>query len=235
MSLSDIQTTPELLAYEFGVCIDDVLKHRHLKGYALLRDTLVGKLIAEVPIPAFAERLAHQEGYLFYTGDVSQEGAVNMQLELMSAHLTLSKDKPLRVHLTSYGGEVLYGYGIMSTIHQIQRMGRVVNIHVTGSCASMATVILQAANHRSAEDFCAFLVHEDSYGMENSKRSAHRDMGKFVDAEEEYGYQIYAQRSGRTKDFWKEMCIRHDTTLTAEEALEYGLIDEILPSPFAPK
>lgn len=203
-----------------------------------LRDrvpALARLIMDEVPRGAFETIRPIDRGLIFFNSDVENAGVVELQSALASAHFSLPKDAPITIYLNSEGGSIYDGLSVNSTINQIQRAGRKVHVHITGTAMSMGSVIVQAASRRTIEAFGSFMLHEVSYDVPvRSPASYHRELLRAADRDTLAMVEEYVRRSGRPKEFFLEQ-IRdgRDWYLNAKEALTVGLVDEILQSPFA--
>jgi len=225
------KTTPAILDLSIRRAIEAQLKPRHLKSMDSLVDEMMHGIMEQIPVQAFEERLAHHEGYLVFQQDVDQASCENMQYELLSAHMSLPIDKPINMMLSTFGGDWEYGLAVMGVMHRIQSEGRDVNVHVTGSASSMGSIITQAGTRRYMDEFADMMLHEGSGGLPINYRQA-KDYMEGWDKTQKSMYRIYASRSGKTPEYWENRVSRHDVFLTAQEALEEKLIDEIIYSPF---
>lgn len=142
-------------------------------------------------------------------------------------YLSSLSHKPIDIELTSLGGSVHDGLGIYDKIRSIRAKGVKVNINVVGYAMSMAVPILQAATLRSAGRNATFLLHEVSYSM----RGTHSMNKDIIEATERLSQQvngILAERALISVDELVKLSARKDFTFSAKEALEFGLIDEII-------
>ena len=131
-------------------------------------------------------------------------------------------DKQLDIIVTSPGGDVAHGLAIYDLIRS--RAG-VTNVRFEGMAASAATVLAMSATKVSMSDAALILIHRASAGEYGNVD----DMQEVIDslnAVDSRLANIYAQKTGRTS----EECLalmKEDRWLTAQEAFEFGLIDEI--------
>ncbi len=144
--------------------------------------------------------------------------------------LFLESENPtadITMYIDSPGGEVATGMGIYDTMQYIKPDVRTVCI---GLAASMGSVILMggAPGKRFALPHSEIMIHQPSAGTQ----------GKVSDMERAF------EQSKRIKNMLHEIYVRHtgqplekiaadmdrDYWLMADEAKEYGLIDEVLMS-----
>jgi ATP-dependent protease ClpP protease subunit len=101
-------------------------------------------------------------------------------------------------------------------------------ITVRGYAASMAGILLQAADHRVIGPQSFMMIHEVAT-FARGKIGEIKDEVEFVDKISENVVDIFVRRSAGkiTPAKFKKLWDRKDVWLTAEEALSYGFVDEI--------
>ena len=136
------------------------------------------------------------------------------------------KKKPVHIRLNSGGGSVIDGLAVYDLITQFAKK-LPIHITVSGACMSMAVVILQAATTRLSLTHSEFLLHEVSYGA-RGKYSEHKDAEAQAGKLQKKLDAILVERSRITLAELKKLTERRDYTISAQEALKHGLIDEII-------
>lgn len=158
-------------------------------------------------------------------GDIHTSSAAHVINSL--DYLTIKNaKKPISIRLNSPGGSVIDGLAIYDKIKDVVKKTPV-NITVNGACMSMATVILQAATTRLAYPNSEFLLHEIQYGMRGS-HSEQKDYQKQAQRLQDRLNAILSGRSGVGLKELEKLIERRDYTISAAEALEFGLIDNII-------
>lgn len=144
---------------------------------------------------------------------------------LKALHLLAAQDKekPIKIILNSKGGNWDDG---MACYDAIAACPCHVTIEVYGSCMSMATVILQAADARVLAQNSTFMIHDGSDFFEGEAKSFER-WGERSKKIRTRMYEIYSERSKKDARFWQKKCAS-DLILTAQEAIDLGLADKIL-------
>ncbi len=140
----------------------------------------------------------------------------------------------ITVVLNSVGGEVYHGLLIYNTLEDLKRSGIKVIMEARGVCASMAVVILQGASVRKASKYTRFLLHEVSswaYGKASEVKEESEELEKVNSMLDE----IIALRSKLTLRQLKKKTKKRNWWLSAEEALKYELIDEVVKPVFEKK
>ena len=194
------------------------------------RNALVNDLVDALPRRTFDPVEPADEGMLFFHSEIEEQHVVPLQQQLLRTHLNLKEDQPIMLFLSSVGGNVFAGLALVSTITSLQRLGREVNVHIEGVAMSMASVIAQAANYRTMESSAFFLLHEVWY-RSSGRVSDHGEERAFQERLQDTLYSIYAQRTGKSLDYYRKKLYKTDWYLDADEALREGLVDAILTAP----
>ena len=223
--------THQSLEYRFGRIILGRLRTKRVPDARALADDLAQRLMEEVPTGAFDAADPFDAGLITFGSDVTENAVLELNHQLRSAHLTLKKGVPIRVLLNSFGGNVFDGLTVVSTMQEIQREGRDVDVHVAGCAMSMGSVILQAGTKRTIDAHGFLMLHEIGYGVEHTKTSLHADMLEEVRALQRATFALYSARTGKPVEYYLKKFDRRDWTMTAAEALEERLVDEIIAAP----
>ena len=131
----------------------------------------------------------------------------------------------IRLHISSPGGSVLSGLGIVDVMNYISSDVATVNM---GLSASMGSILLSsgAKGKRYSLKHSRVMIHQVSSGMQgviSDMKISFKESEKYNDRL----FEILSENTGKTKeqiltdanrDFW----------LNPEEALDYGIIDEII-------
>lgn len=136
--------------------------------------------------------------------------------------------RPIDIYMDCPGGEENAGLAIMSGIEVAKERGYEVNIYVTGDCCSMAPVVLQAATNRYSYKNARFMIHESwEEGMDITVSQA-EDEAKRRRSMEARLVKIMAERTNLSAARWLKLYKRKDFYFWPEQALEWGLIDEVI-------
>ncbi len=160
---------------------------------------------------------------LYLMGDVDSEMAYRalINLDLLERK---AADKPITIIMNSYGGDVYQGFAIFD---MIRKFPADVTIIGTGAVMSMAAMILQAAKTRVLDPYATVLLHHGSDHFEGDAQNFER-WGDFAKRLRRTCNQILAARTGKSETYWNNKQ-KSDLILTAREALDLGLADEVLP------
>jgi ATP-dependent Clp protease protease subunit len=102
--------------------------------------------------------------------------------------------------------------------------------NVTGFTASSATIIAQAGNTRTISANAMYLIHE-AWGVFWGTVKQVTDQLETLVTVNGRLVGIYAKRGGKDEDYYKDIMGEKDGSgkwITAEQALEFGLVDEII-------
>ncbi|MDY6371879.1 MAG: ATP-dependent Clp endopeptidase proteolytic subunit ClpP [Bacteroidales bacterium] len=137
----------------------------------------------------------------------------------------MDPDREITIYLNSPGGSVYAGLGIYDTMQFIQP--KVATI-CTGLAASMASVLLCAGEkgRRSALPHSRVMIHQPMGGADGQATDMEITVREILKLKKEL-YEIISLHSGQPFEQVEKDSDR-DHWFTAEEALQYGMIDEVL-------
>jgi len=149
------------------------------------------------------------------------------------------KEKKVNILVSSLGGLVADGLAISSAL---ARHGNV-TVYYTGLNASAATIASMGAKHICIESNAMYLVHRVRNEVFEWSAMTAEDIDKYIeelktnrDNLEKFDSVIatmYANRCKKEKNELQEL-MKKESWLTAEEALEWGFVDEIVEPGKAP-
>jgi len=133
--------------------------------------------------------------------------------------------KDIQIYFNSPGGVVSAGLGIYDTM---QFISSPVATICTGMAASMAAVLLTAgaAGKRSALTHSRIMIHQPSGGAQGQASDIEITVREILKIKKEL-YEIIALHSGKDIEQVEKDSDR-DYWMTAKEAVDYGIIDQIL-------
>ena len=165
-----------------------------------------------------------RERIIFLNGEVNDTVSALVCAQLLFLEAENPK-KPINLYINSPGGVVTSGLAMYDTMRFIRAP---VHTLCMGTARSMGSFLLMAGEpgERAALPNASILIHQPSGGFQGQAS----DM--LIHAEEilktkQRMTRLYAEHCGRAyEDFERGM--DRDRFMTAEEALEWGLIDRIL-------
>ena len=161
---------------------------------------------------------------IFLGTQIDDYTANTLQAQLLYLDST-DPGKDISIYINSPGGSVTAGLGIYDTMQFITSD---VATMCTGMAASMAAVLLVAGaeGKRSALTHSRVMIHQPLGGVQGQASDIEIAAREIIKTKNEL-YSIISKHSGQSikkvekdgdRDYW----------MTAKEALEYGMIDEIL-------
>ena len=134
-------------------------------------------------------------------------------------------EKDIQIYINSPGGSVTAGLGIYDTMQLVQPDVATI---CTGLAASMGAVLLTAgaAGKRSALPHSRVMIHQPLGGAQGQASDIEITAREIRKTKQEL-YEIIAAHSGAPIEKIEKDADR-DYWLSAREAKEYGLIDEVL-------
>lgn len=128
----------------------------------------------------------------------------------------------VEVHINSFGGEIFEGFAIFNLLREKDN----VSIFIDGIAASISSVIALSGNKVNIYKNAYLMVHNPwniSIGDTNDHKKNADDLAKFRDTL----IDMYKSKTGMSEEDLKEMLDRQ-TFLNADEALEYGFVDNVI-------
>lgn len=162
---------------------------------------------------------------IIFLGDEINDYVANIiQAQLLFLESSDPK-RDIQIYVNSPGGSVYAGLGIYDTM---QFIAPDVATICTGIAASMAAVLLCAGakGKRSALKHSRIMIHQPMGGMQGQASDIEITAREILKLKKEL-YDIIATHSGQPFDkVWADS--DRDYWMTAQEAKEYGMIDEVL-------
>jgi ATP-dependent Clp protease protease subunit len=161
---------------------------------------------------------------IFMGTPVTDEIANIIQAQLLFLESADPK-RDITMFINSPGGSVIAGLGIYDTM---QYVAPDISTICTGLAASMGAVLLAAGNHgkRTCLKHSRVMIHQPLGGMQGQVTEM-EIYYKLVKEQQKSLYEILAHHANQPYDKIEKDCDR-DNWMTAEEARDYGLVDEVL-------
>ncbi|MBR5735560.1 MAG: ATP-dependent Clp endopeptidase proteolytic subunit ClpP [Bacteroidales bacterium] len=209
------------------------VKHRGISSMALHRynsavDSYINPMIIEerqlnvAQMDVFSRLM--MDRIIFLGCPITDEVANIIQAQLLFLDSN-GYDSDISLYINSPGGSVYDGLGIYDTMQTINS-----DIHTicTGMAASMASVLLAAgtAGKRSALTHSRVMIHQPLGGAEGQASDIEITAREILKLKHEL-YQILSDHTGKDIDIIRRDADR-DFWMTSQEALEYGMIDQIV-------
>lgn len=168
-----------------------------------------------------------EEIYIY--GDISHDEWIPSNITSKKIKDSLDKltdTKELKIHINSFGGSVLEGFGIISIIDKFKKDAEAsVEIYIDGIAAGIASAIVMTGDKIYMAQNASFMLRKSFlFTVDESEIEKRQEtLKKFDDAL----VTNYMRRfNGAEKELHQLM--KNETWLNAEEAMKYGFIDEII-------
>jgi ATP-dependent Clp protease protease subunit len=165
-----------------------------------------------------------KERIIFVTGQVqdSMAGLITAQLLFLEAE---NPKKPIYMYINSPGGVVTSGLAIYDTMQYIKPEIATVCI---GQAASMGSFLLTAGakGKRYALPNARIMIHQPSGGAQGQATDIEIQAREILKVRARLN-KLYVEHTGQPLDVI-EQSMERDNFMTAEEAKEFGLVDEVV-------
>ena len=208
-----------------GLTVDGYVKHAVTNQHTI--ENMTRSVIEERPmnfreVDVFSRLMADR---IIFMGLPVDDNIANIIVAQLLFLESADPKKDILMYLNSPGGSVYAGLGIYDTMQYVRPDVATV---CTSLAASMGAVLLAggAAGKRSALPHARVMIHQPSGGAQGQSVDIEITAREIVKLREEL-YEILALHSGKSvKQIEKDS--DRDKWMRAEEAKEYGLIDEVL-------
>lgn len=162
---------------------------------------------------------------IIFLGMQVEENIANIITAQLLFLESVDPKKDILLYINSPGGSVYAGLGMYDTM---QYVAPDVATICTGLAASMGAVLLAggAKDKRSALPHSRIMIHQPSGGMQGQSTDMEISVRQILELRKEL-YEILAYHSGKPVEQIEKDSDR-DYWMRAEQAKEYGLIDEVL-------
>ena len=163
-----------------------------------------------------------QERIIFLTGPVYDQVASLISAQLLYLE-SVNPSKEISFYVNSPGGVVSAGLAIYDTMQYIRSPVSTVCI---GMAASMGSLLLAAKGKRYALPNARIMVHQPSGGAQGQASDIEIQAREILYLRHRLN-EIYETHTGQTLEQIEQRLDR-DTYMSADEALSFGLIDEVV-------
>ncbi len=210
-----------------GLNVDRYIHHIEAATRGHYIENMTRAVIEERPMPfrevdVFSRLMADR---IIFFGMPVDDNVANIVVAQLLFLESVDSKRDILMYLNSPGGSVYAGLGVYDTMQYIRPDVATV---CTSLAASMGAVLLAggAAGKRSALPHARIMIHQPSGGAQGASKDIEITAREIVKMRQEL-YQILADHTGKPFEEIERDSDR-DYWLRAEEAREYGLIDEVL-------
>jgi ATP-dependent Clp protease protease subunit len=167
-----------------------------------------------------------KERVVFFTGEV-ETNMCNIMVAQMLFLEAENPEMPINMYINSPGGSVYDGMAVYDLMQYIKCP---VHTYVTGMAASMGSFIAQAGEpgHRYLLPHAITMIHQPSSGTRGKVSDMEIDLIEGLRIKKEMT-ELYVKHNSKGTTFEQFMqLLDRDKWLTAPQALELGLADQII-------
>ena len=199
-----------------SMVLDDVIKSQGYLNPYILEERQLNVTQLDVFSRLMMDRI------IFLGTQIDDYTANTLQAQLLYLD-SVESGKDISIYINSPGGSVYAGLGIYDTM---QFINSDVATICTGMAASMAAVLLGTEGKRSALTHSRVMIHQPMGGAQGQASDIEITAREIQKLKKEL-YTIIADHSHTDFDkVWADS--DRDYWMTAQEAKEYGMIDEVL-------
>ena len=174
--------------------------------------------------PVLAKELLRARSILLF-GVIEPKTTKQVVTQLLALN-RMSSTEPIRVYVNSPGGHADDGFAIYDVMRYVTAP---VHTIVTGLAASAATIVMIGADKggRLALPNSRIMLHQPSQGARGTASDIAITAREILRLRKKAN-ELFAEETGHPVDkIEKDM--HRDFWMTADEAVEYGLVDKIVP------
>lgn len=150
-------------------------------------------------------------------------------IEIKNALDNMGEIAQLDVHINSYGGSVFAGNAIVSLIENYKKKRKCsVYTYIEGLAASMASGISTVGDKVYMANNSLYMVHKPLSYVSGNANDLEKEI-EILNKVEDTLVANYMKKFNGTEEELRQM-LSDETWLTAEEAQDYGFVDEIIDS-----
>jgi ATP-dependent Clp protease protease subunit len=135
--------------------------------------------------------------------------------------------QPIRLIVNTYGGSVYDGFGLVAVIDTSETP---VHTYLYGKAMSMGLIIFASGHRRFAHPLGTLMYHQISVGAQDKIEGIEQVIAQSHKLNEAYDNYLLAVSNIPKKKLDQAKKQKQELYMFALEAIEYGLVDEILPS-----
>lgn len=170
------------------------------------------------------ESMAFEQRTIYIDGDITAEVASEFVRQILMLNRQ-DATKPIKVIITSNGGSVVHGLAMYDAICTSKAP---VETFCVGTAYSMGAIIFVAGKRRMLLEHSKLMLHEPLIGEGiGGNASSIKSMSDSLQNTKEELNSILCKHTGRTKEEMDD-ATKYDHYFSAEEAIEFGLADEIV-------
>lgn len=162
-------------------------------------------------------------------GDIDEERAAETILSLLLLSNKEDDDQPLDFYVSTYGGNSDDMFAIYDIMTHVKKKCDICT-HGIGKVMSAGTLLLAAGTKgkRKVGKHCRVMIHSCNAGNMGDLHSLENELKAVQYMQDSYVNALVSETSMTKRQLQKLLDRKVNVYLTAEEAIEYGIADEII-------
>ena len=165
-------------------------------------------------------------------GEVNEERAAELIIGLimMCEEGEVEEKRDIKFYLSTYGGSADDMFALYDMMEYVKCRGYEIETIGLGKVMSAGVLLLACGTpgKRKIGKHCRVMIHSCNAGNVGSLHNLQNEMEAIQDLQEKYSNAIVENTSLTKKQLNKLLNRKVNIYLTAEEAIEYGIVDEII-------
>jgi len=168
-------------------------------------------------------------------GDLEEEYAKEVMETLYAIKLTSDEEEeeekgPIQILISTYGGSILELFSIYDIIREIKSEDYEIHTHGLGKVMSAGVLLLASGTRgkRRIGKNCRVMMHSVIAGCEGTYVSLQNEMDEIKYLQEQYKRCLVEETNISMRSLNKYFKAGKNIYLSAEEAVELGIADEIV-------
>ena len=203
--------------------IDSLILEKHMERIENMTRSIIEERQTNFrEIDVFSRLIADR--IIFLSGEIN-ENVANVIIAQLLFLASVDQEKDISLYINSGGGVIHDGLGIYDTIQFINPK---VSTMCIGLAASMAAVLLTSGEkgRRFALPHSKIMIHQPLGGVKGQATEMEITLRHVLSLKKDV-YEILSKHSGKSYEEIERDSER-DHWLSAQEAMEYGLIDKVI-------
>jgi len=167
-----------------------------------------------------------EENFLYRFGSEVNSSTVSSCIKKLTEWHRTNPNADIEIIFSSPGGSIIDGFELFDFLQHLRNNGHKITTGTLGYAASMAGILLQAGDVRWVGHQAWVMIHRAAFGVYGKTFDVEDEL-LFVKRIEERIIDIFTTRSNLTKQKIKRNWDRKDWWISADEALDLKLVDEV--------
>ena len=167
---------------------------------------------------------------IYFNGNIVEDDGIIFETIIDEMKNREGDFEVLNIHLNSYGGSLTATLSIMAQIEELQSEGIIVNGYAKTKCMSGACMILLCCTNRYARKYSRIMYHSPLLTSEEYLSIVDlKDLIKLIEDDWVHMKKQLLEKTKLTEKRINQIFKNaEDFTMTVEEAIEYGFVDEMM-------